>query len=215
MWSTSLIAGKLCTWSIRAFCSRAYFVSCLSNMMWQQKVTCWKWVILHTLQLTLRLCNLTLRSTACYITVHTFISNQVSYMETKLSQTPQLYLQQAEPRTPMRKYLPTCIIIPQWPLLFLPGSAPAMLCGRNVRYGAQTTQHEFGCHSARWAAPVLLNKRNDISHLISSKINPKVLILCRSCDMRRRLCFVEIKVWQIYIGQKTGMPQQYKKYVVV
>ena len=138
MEATSLIAGKLST-SVENedYCSCTYFVSYHSNMTWQLNITYWTWVIIHTLQFTFRLGSLTIRSTACYVTVDTCISNQVSYMKTS-----QLYLQQSQLSIPMCKYLQTCILIPQWPLFFYPVRRPPYCVTRNVRYGSQSTHRD-------------------------------------------------------------------------
>ena len=82
----------------------------------------WKCVTVYTLWFTLRHSSLTLRSTACYVTVYTRISNQASCVKIKSRRrylAPQLYSQQSKLLIPMWKYPRTCNMIPQWPLLFL------------------------------------------------------------------------------------------------
>ena len=105
------------------------FVGCLTPTS-QQNITHWKWMTLQPLRFTLRLGSLTLRSTACYVTVHTCILNQASCMKTKSRRrylTPQPYPTQPKLSIRLRKFPLTCIFFPQCPW-FLPKSS-AMLCG--------------------------------------------------------------------------------------
>ena len=71
-----------------------------------QNIDHWKCVTVYTLRFTLRPSSITLRSTACYATFHTRISNQASCMKTKSDRrylTPQLYSQQSKLLIPMWK----------------------------------------------------------------------------------------------------------------
>ena len=71
-----------------------------------QNIDHWKCVTVYTLRLTLRPRSITLRSTACCVTVHTRISKQASCVKTKSDRsylTPQLYSQQPKLLIPMWK----------------------------------------------------------------------------------------------------------------
>ena len=59
-----------------------------------QNIDHWKCVTVYTLRLTLRPSSITLRSTACYVTVHTRISKQASCIKkigSELSNTPAVF----------------------------------------------------------------------------------------------------------------------------
>ena len=71
-----------------------------------QNIDHWKCVTVYTLRFTLRPGSLTLRSSSCYVTVHTRISNQASCVKTKPRRrysAPQLYSQQSKLLIPMWK----------------------------------------------------------------------------------------------------------------
>ena len=71
-----------------------------------QNIDHWKCVTVYTLRFTPRHSSLTLRSTACYVTVHTHISIQALCVKTKSRWrylAPQLYSQQSKLLIPMWK----------------------------------------------------------------------------------------------------------------
>ena len=111
-----------------------------------QNIDRWKCVTIYTLRFTLRPGSLTLRSTACYVTVHTRISNQVSCVKTKSRRrylAPQLYSQQSRPLkdqceiAPNMQHDSSMAIVVSYRVRRQPCCVK-----RNVRYGSQGTHRE-------------------------------------------------------------------------
>ena len=144
----SKIAVKLLTWDIRHLTGQLSFKSDVN-----QNVDHWKCVTVHTLRFTLRHSSLMLRSTACYVTVHTRISNQPRAWQQ--NHVGSIYHPSYIHNSP--NYWYQCKNSLQHAAWFLNGSPgmaaivvsnpvrrPPCCVNRNVRYGSQGTHRAVG-----------------------------------------------------------------------